>query len=412
MKSNYKPIGDYIRRVDKRNKDLSVTKLYGLSMNKEFRESTSNTIGTNMANYKVMQKFQFACDFMSPIRVNKLPVVLKLDDEPNIVSPAYPVFEVSDHNKLNPEYLMMWFRRPEFDRYATFKCDAAIRGGYDWDALCETPIPVPSIEIQNEIVTEYNTVKNRISLNNQLIQKLEETAQAIYKQWFVDFEFPDENGNPYKSSGGNMVWNEELETEIPEGWEDKSLKEICSKIGSGSTPKGGKDSYQDCGTSLIRSTNVHDYYFTTEDLAHINKKQEEKLKNVIIESKDVLINITGVSVARCCIVPDYVLPARVNQHVMIIRPEISISYYLMLLLCHHESKAKLLGISQSGSTREAITKTEIEEFIIPIPSNTLIEKYESLNSKIFEIIELRRRENNSLKSFLELLHSKLATIEN
>ena len=91
-----------------------------------------------------MSKYQFACDFMSPIRVNKLPVVLKLDDKPNLVSPAYPVFEIKDKKELDPEYLMMWFRRSEFDRYATFKCDAAIRGGYDWEALCETLIPVPS----------------------------------------------------------------------------------------------------------------------------------------------------------------------------------------------------------------------------------------------------------------------------
>src|SRR5690554_5938620 len=218
MKSNYNPIGNYIKRVDKRNTDLKVTKLYGLSMTKEFRESTSNIIGTDMTNYKIVEKYQFACDFMSPIRVSKLPVVLKLDEEPNLVSPAYPVFEVKDRNELDPEYLMMWFRRPEFDRYATFKCDAAIRGGYDWDELCETLIPIPSIEKQREIVAEYNTVKNRIELNNQLIQKLEETAQAIYKQWFVDYEFPDANGNPYKSSGGKMVYNEELVKEIPEGW--------------------------------------------------------------------------------------------------------------------------------------------------------------------------------------------------
>ncbi|MEO6882985.1 MAG: restriction endonuclease subunit S, partial [Bacteroidia bacterium] len=201
MKSNYKPIGDFIHRVEHRNKDLKVTKLLGLSMTKEFRETTSNIVGTDMSVYRVMSKYQFACDFMSPIRVNKLPVVLKLDDEPNLVSPAYPVFEITDKNKLDPEYLMMWFRRTEFDRYATFKCDAAIRGGYDWEALCETLIPIPHPDKQKEIVKEYNTIVNRIALNNQLIKKLEETAQAIYKQWFVDFEFPNENGQLYKSNG-------------------------------------------------------------------------------------------------------------------------------------------------------------------------------------------------------------------
>lgn len=129
MRSNYRRIGDFIKKVDNRNSDLKVSKLLGLSMTKEFRETTSNIIGTDMSVYKIMTKYQFACDFMSPIRVNKLPVVLKMDDEPNIVSPAYPVFEVIDRNTLDPQFLMMWFRRSEFDRYATFKCDAAIRGG-------------------------------------------------------------------------------------------------------------------------------------------------------------------------------------------------------------------------------------------------------------------------------------------
>lgn len=216
MRSNYKRLGDYIRKVDNRNKELQVTKLMGLSMTKEFRATTSNVVGTDLSVYKIVSKWQFACDFMSPIRVNKLPVVLKYDSEPIIVSPAYPVFEIIDHNILDPEYLMMWFRRDEFDRYVTFKCDSAIRGGYDWEELCDTTILLPEIKKQREIVAEYNVVQKRIDLNNQLIQKLEETAQAIYKQWFVDFEFPNEEGKPYKSSGGEMI-DSEL-GELPKGW--------------------------------------------------------------------------------------------------------------------------------------------------------------------------------------------------
>lgn len=262
MKSSYKPIGNYIKRVEHRNTDLKVTRLLGLSMTKEFRETTSNTVGTDMSVYRVMSKYQFACDFMSPIRVNKLPVVLKLDDEPNLVSPAYPVFEIVDKNELDPEYLMMWFRRTEFDRYATFKCDAAIRGGYDWDALCETLIPVPSIDKQREIVKEYNIIKDRIQLNEQLIQKLEETAQAIYKQWFVDFEFPNENGKPYKSNGGEMVWCEELEKEVPLGWKMSTFEELMDfktgKLNSNAAIENGKYPFFTCSAETFR-TNTYSF---------------------------------------------------------------------------------------------------------------------------------------------------------
>lgn len=392
MKSNYNPIGNYIQKVEHRNRDLKVTRLLGLSMTKEFRETTSNIVGTDMSVYRVMSKYQFACDFMSPIRVNKLPVVLKLDDEPNLVSPAYPVFEIKDKNELDPEYLMMWFRRPEFDRYATFKCDAAIRGGYEWTELCETLIPVPSVNKQREIVKEYNVIQNRITLNQQLIQKLEETAQAIYREWFVE--------------------GIDLEN-LPEGWRVDKLKNLCVKIGSGSTPRGGKESYSTSGISLIRSTNVFDLNFSYDDLAFINDEQADKLKNVEIKENDILFNITGVSVARCCMVPKNVLPARVNQHVMIIRPEsnLKISFYILLNLCSTDSKNALLGISQSGSTREAITKSEIEEFEIIVPDSEKLLEFDSQMQKISTFKDLKSKENQKLSELKDLLLSKLATVE-
>lgn len=230
MKSSYKKIGNYIEKVDARNKDLKVNDLRGLSMTKEFRKSTSNIVGTDMSKYKIVKKTQFACDFMSVIRVFKLPVVLHLEDEPIIVSPAYTVFEIVDEEALLPEYLMMWMRRSEFDRYAFFKCDSAIRGGFAWEELCDVELPVPPIEKQWEIVREYHTITDRIKLNEQLNQKLEVTAQAIYKQWFVDFEFPvskeyalgigrpELEGKPYKSNGGEMVYSNELDQEIPQDW--------------------------------------------------------------------------------------------------------------------------------------------------------------------------------------------------
>lgn len=155
-------------------------------MTKEFRESTSNIIGTDLSVYKIVKQWQFACDFMSPIRVNKLPVVLKTDEEPIIVSPAYPVFEVIDHNKLDPRYLMMWFRRPEFDRYVVFKCDSAIRGGYDWAEMCATMVPVPPISEQRAVVADYEAVARRIAVAKRTIATLQATAQALYRKMFVD----------------------------------------------------------------------------------------------------------------------------------------------------------------------------------------------------------------------------------
>lgn len=226
MRSNYKKLGKYIQPVNIHNTNLAVETLLGVSINKVLMPSIANTVGTNMKTYKIIKRNQFAYGPVTSRNGDKISVALLEDYDEAIVSQAYTVFEVKDDNELHPEYLMMWMRRPEFDRYARFKSHGSAREVFDWDEMCETELPVPSPEKQREIVAEYNTVKNRIELNNQLIQKLEETAQAIYKQWFVDFEFPNENGKPYKSSGGKMVWSEELEKFIPEGWEEGKIGDL------------------------------------------------------------------------------------------------------------------------------------------------------------------------------------------
>jgi type I restriction enzyme S subunit len=201
MKSNYKRLGDYIKEVKVRNAELKAERLLGINIDKFFMPSVANVVGTDMSVYKIVKKNQFACNRMHVGRDYRLPVSMSKNDEEFMVSPAYDVFEILDTEVLYPEYLMMWFTRREFDRNAWFYTDADVRGGLHWKALCDMQLPIPSITKQKEIVKEYKVIQNRIALNQQLIQKLEETAQAIYREWFVDFEFPDENGRPYKSSG-------------------------------------------------------------------------------------------------------------------------------------------------------------------------------------------------------------------
>lgn len=234
MTSDYKRLGNYIRLVNNRNIDLQASELLGINIDKFFMPSVANIVGTDLRNYKLVKKGQFACNRMHVGRDLRIPIALSREEKSFIVSPAYEVFEIIDSNVLNEEYLMMWFSRREFDRNAWFYTDADVRGGLPWKSFCNIKIPVPSLEKQQEIVIEYNIILNRIKIHEALIQKLEETAQALYKNWFVDFEFPDENGKPYKSSGGEMVWNEGLGKEIPEGWE-------VDKIGGLFTLQRGHD---------------------------------------------------------------------------------------------------------------------------------------------------------------------------
>ena len=185
-KAEYKRLGDYIREVNVRNRDLKVTNLLGLSVSKEFMPSIANTIGTDMSAYKIVERNQLVYIADTSRRGDKIAIGL-LDKYDNaIVSQAYTVFEVIDHEQLLPEYLMMWFRRPEFDRYARFHSHGSAREIFDWDELCDVMLPIPFITRQREIVSEYETLTNRIRLNNQMIQHLEATTQALYRKTFVD----------------------------------------------------------------------------------------------------------------------------------------------------------------------------------------------------------------------------------
>lgn len=185
-KENYRRLGDYIREVDVRNRDLKVKELLGVSVSKEFIPSIANTIGTDMSSYKVVKFRQFVYIEDTSRRGDKIAIALLQDFKEAIVSSIYTVFEVKNQDELLPEYLMMWFHRPEFDRYARFKSHGSAREIFSWEEMCDVFLPIPPIEQQRKIVAEYEAVSRRIRLNEQMIARLEETAQTLYRKMFVD----------------------------------------------------------------------------------------------------------------------------------------------------------------------------------------------------------------------------------
>ena len=171
MKSEYKILGDYIRLVDDRNKDLTITNLLGVSISKKFIPSIANIIGTDLSNYKIVRTGQFAYGPVTSRNGEKISIAY-LDDNDCIISSSYTVFEVTDKEKLDPEYLMLWFSRPEFDRYARYKSHGSVREIFDWDELCMVELPVPEIEKQKNIVKAYKTITDRIALKQQINDNL------------------------------------------------------------------------------------------------------------------------------------------------------------------------------------------------------------------------------------------------
>ncbi|TAG31095.1 MAG: restriction endonuclease subunit S [Sphingobacteriia bacterium] len=244
------------------------------------------------------------------------------------------------------------------------------------NVMAEVKIPLPPINIQKKVVSEIEELEKQESKAIKEVEILKQNVAEIIS----------------KSSGKPTM-----------------LEEITSKIGSGATPDGGKGSYQTSGISLIRSQNIYDNVFVEKGLAYINDEQAKKLKIVTVEKDDILFNITGASIARCCIVEEKYLPARVNQHVSIIRTnEKALPKYVQTILVSSEYKTKLLEIGDGATSREAITKLQLEEFKIPLPTieeqKKIVTAIEKLEAKITElekqITDIPKQKDKILKKHL------------
>jgi restriction endonuclease S subunit len=185
MKSNYKQLGQFIRQVDERNTDGKEDNLLGVSVQKMFIPSIANTVGTDFSKYKVVKKGQFTYIPDTSRRGDKIGIALLEDYEEGLVSNVYTVFEIIDQHQLIPEYLMLWFSRPEFDRYARYKSHGSVREIFDWDEMCKVELPVPPYEEQLEIVKDYRIISERITLKQKINDNLEDAARTLYKQSVV-----------------------------------------------------------------------------------------------------------------------------------------------------------------------------------------------------------------------------------
>ncbi|HEL1316401.1 TPA: restriction endonuclease subunit S [Streptococcus equi subsp. zooepidemicus] len=172
MKSNYDVLGNHIQLVDRRNNELITDKVLGINIDKFFMPSVANVIGTDLSKYKLIVKDTFACNPMHVGRDERLPVALYTEDDPAIVSPAYFMFEIKEDSELLPAYLMMWLRRPEFDRNCWFRTDGSVRGGITWDDICRLEVPVPSKSEQEAVIASYKAITDRIALKQKINDNL------------------------------------------------------------------------------------------------------------------------------------------------------------------------------------------------------------------------------------------------
>ena len=186
MKSIYKSIGELVERIDQRNTDGTVTNLIGVSIDKKFINSVANVIGTDLTKYKIIEKYDFAVSLMQVSRDEKIPVACQKEYDKAIMSPAYPIFRVKDTSIVLPEYLEMWFMRPEFDREASFIAVGGVRGSMPWEDFANMKLPVPTIEEQLEIVNAYKAITDRIAIKKQINDNLVNTTDTIFFKMFLE----------------------------------------------------------------------------------------------------------------------------------------------------------------------------------------------------------------------------------
>ena len=385
MTNSYKRLGDYIREVDVRNRDLEVTKLMGINIGKYFMPSVANVIGTDLSNYKIVGKGQFACNLMHVGRDEKIPIALLYTNERIIVSPAYWVFEVSNTTQLLPDYLMLWFRRNEFDRNAWFYTDSDVRGGMSKEALMDMTLPIPPIEQQQKIVAEYEAITRRIRFNEQIIVKLEETAQALYRKMFVD-GIDKEN--------------------LPDGWRMGTLGEIA-EINTDNI--SAKDEFKEI--RYLDSSSVTQNVFDEYQIFNVLQDEIPSRAKRKVKHNDIVYSTVRPNLKHYGIIKDNVENVIVSTAFAVIRSHCSSisNEMLYLMLTDDKNTEYLQGVAEmSKATYPSITPEDISALRVIIPKESCC--MNSVNKDVrccFDFIYYKHQENKKLKELQSLLLAKM-----
>ena len=286
MKSNYDILGNHIRLIDTRNRESITDRVLGINIDKFFMPSVANVIGTDLSKYKLITKGKFACNPMHVGRDERLPVALYDEEKPAIVSPAYFMFEVIDNSILNEDYLMMWFRRPEFDRICWLHTDGSVRGGITWDDICRLELPIPPIENQLEIVNSYKEITERIALKQKINDNLAAQCSCVmYDQYRSDAQ----NGNPWtKYTVQDLIDKKYIDPPM-----DGNHGELHPKASD----------YVATGIPFVMANNLSDGFVDLSQCAFITEKQAKTLRKGFARPDDVLLTHKA-TLGRTAIVPE------------------------------------------------------------------------------------------------------------
>ena len=391
MKSNYKQLGQYIRQVDVRNTEGKEDNLLGVSVQKQFIPSIANTVGTDFSKYKVVKKGQFTYIPDTSRRGDKIGIALLEDYEEGLVSNVYTVFEVIDEKELIPEYLMLWFSRPEFDRYARFKSHGSVREVMDWDEMCKVELPVPSYEEQKKVVESYRAITERITLKKQINDNLEATAQAVFEDCFAEYYT------------GILP--------LPIGWRRATFSDICQI-------KGGKRLPAECefASSLtshpyvrIRDMYQGKYLELTEDFKYIDEEVFAYIRNYIVSAGDVIIAIVGITSGEIAIIGDSLDGANLTENCVKLTKykDVTAEY----LYCYWQYLRKNGGIDPLlvGAAQPKLPMYNIQSVPVIVPDEATMANYQKRAANLAKAILDNMHEIRCLQEIQHLIVSRISS---
>ena len=379
MKSNYDILGNHIRLIDTRNRESITDRVLGINIDKFFMPSVANVIGTDLSKYKLITKGKFACNPMHVGRDERLPVALYDEEEPAIVSPAYFMFEVVDNSILNEDYLMMWFRRPEFDRICWLHTDGSVRGGITWDDICRLELPIPPIENQLEIVNSYKAITERIALKQKINDNLAMTLSTLFLELYSQLN--DEN--------------------------NRQFDEICTLA---SSKRVFANDYAACGVPFYRGKEItlkQSGQPITEPL-FIETSHFEDIKNKygVPMKGDILITAVG-TIGNSYLVQNEEFYFKDGNIIWLKNFSHGLNYYVYDFMQTSIFKQLLKGIC-IGSTQTALTIVALSKLLIKIPDTYTLETYVNRSCTIHNQIEYNNKELLYLHSLNNILLSKLS----
>ena len=375
MKEGYRLLGDFIRQVDVRNTDGKEENLFGVSVQKMFIPSIANTVGTDFTKYKVVKRGQFTYIPDTSRRGDKIGIALLTDYDEGLVSNIYTVFEVKDENELLPEYLMLWFSRPEFDRYARFKSHGSVREIMDWDEMCKVELPVPSIEKQRSIVKAYNTITDRIELKRKINDNLAAQMRAYFKE--------------YTANNASITGKLKDYSVMQYGYTETATTE----------PVGPK---------FLRITDIAQNYIDWNGVPYCPISEENHEKYVLSEG-DVVVARTGATVGYAKMVGRNIPDSVFASFLVRIRPiDDEYRYYFGLAITSSEF-LDFVQTNAGGSAQPQANPPLLGEFELSIPNKQSLPEFNTKISSFLGVIESNETEISKLHEVKDTMVKMLSS---